>query len=114
MSDGPNDYTHSDEVNAARLAKAQQLDKEIADAKKQLEDSLGKLESVKKEIKEINQFKSKGKRNVKFADKLTDQPSIEKNTAGTRKNKKRTRKHSRKHNIKKGKKTRRHRSKRYK
>jgi hypothetical protein len=33
---------------------------------------------------------------------------------GTRKNKKRTRKHSRKHNIKKGKKTRRHRSKRYK
>jgi hypothetical protein len=33
---------------------------------------------------------------------------------GTKKNKKRTRKHSRKHNIKKGKKTRRHISKRYK
>jgi hypothetical protein len=36
MSDGPNDYTHSDEVNAARLAKAQQLDKKIADAKNSL------------------------------------------------------------------------------
>jgi hypothetical protein len=53
MSDGPNDYTHSDKMNAARLAKAQQLDKEIADVKQQLEDSLGKLESVKKRLKRL-------------------------------------------------------------
>jgi hypothetical protein len=45
----------------------------------------------------------------------TKQQSLETGKiGGTRKNKKRTRKHSRKHNIKKGKKTRRHRSKRYK
>ena len=56
MSDGPNDYTHSDEMNAARLAKAQQLEKEIADAQKQHADLLVKLESVKIEIK---QFKKK-------------------------------------------------------
>ena len=45
----------------------------------------------------------------------TKQQSLETGKiGGTKKNKKRTRKHSRKHNIKKGKKTRRHRSKRYK
>ena len=52
MSDGPNDYTHSDKMNAARLAKAKQLDKEIADAQKQNADLLVQLESVKKEIKD--------------------------------------------------------------
>lgn len=45
----------------------------------------------------------------------TKQQSLETGKiGGTKKNKKRTRKHSRKHNIKKGKKTRRHISKRYK
>ena len=75
--------------------------------KKQLDDSLFQLKSVKREINQL-------KKSVKFADKLTDQPSIDKNTAGTRKNKKRTRKRTKRHNIKKGKKTCSHRSKRYK
>jgi hypothetical protein len=126
MSDGSNDYTQSDKMDAAQLAKAKQLDKEIADAQKQHVDLLVKLESLKKEIKdkeiadakkqlensllqlesvkeEINQLKStsKSKKSVRFA----VLPSIIKNAAGTRKNKKRTKKHKKK---------RRHRSKRYK
>ena len=129
MSDGSNDYTQSDKMDAARLARAKQLDKEIADAQKQNVDLLVKLESLKKEIKdkeiadakkqlensllqlesvkeEINQLKStsKSKKSVRFA-LPPSPPSIKKNTAGTRKNKKRTRKHKKK---------RRHRSKRYK
>jgi chromosome segregation ATPase len=113
MSDGSNDYTQSDKMDAARLAKAKQLDKEIADAQKQNVDLLVKLESLKKEIKdkeiadakkqlddsllqlesvkkEINQLKSKSKskKSVRFA-LPPSPPSIKKNTAGTRKNKKR-------------------------
>jgi len=131
MSDGSNDYTQSDKMDAAQLAKAKQLDKEIADAQKQHVDLLVKLESLKKEIKdkeiadakkqlensllqlesvkeEINQLKStsksKSKKSVRFA-LPPSPPSIKKNTAGTRKNKNRSKKHKKK---------RRHRSKRYK